>query len=598
MKLSKLYSNNSEIFESVKFSSGLNVVVAEIRLPENKNKDTHNLGKTTLGKLIDFCLLSKKHEDFFLFKHKELFKDFIFFIEIKLSDNTFITVRRSLKNASKISFKKEDIGNQDFSFLPDAMWDHLDIPFETAKELLDSLLDLRALKPFSYRQSVSYLIRSQDDFTDVFHPKRFVSKHSTWKPYLAHILGFNEQLIIEHYKKEDLLEEKQKTDKILASQLSVKPDELSKIEGMLLLKREEIENKQKLLDSFDFDIQDKEKTKQLVDDIDFQLADLNSKRYYLLQSKKKIDVTLSEEEILFNPAEADQLFRESQIYFAGQIKKDFEQLVEFNSSITKERKKYLMDESKEIEEELKNINPKIDKLNIERRQVLSFLTETDIFNKYRKFSDELVNLKADITHLENQKQEIQRLQNLRKDIRVFIGQKEDLETLIEENYQKNTLDKNSIFSLIRIFFNEIIEEVIGRKALLNVALNNEYHLIFSVEVLDEIGVVTSADQGTSYQKLLCIAFDMAVARVYAAQKFPHFIFHDGVFESLDDRKKENLLHVIRRYTENFDIQQIITLIDSDLPVSKNYKNIFNESEIILCLHDENIRGQLFKMKSW
>lgn len=48
MKLSKLYANKSELFEPITFVSGLNVVLAEIRLPENKKKDTHNLGKTTL----------------------------------------------------------------------------------------------------------------------------------------------------------------------------------------------------------------------------------------------------------------------------------------------------------------------------------------------------------------------------------------------------------------------------------------------------------------------------------------------------------------------------------------------------------------------
>ena len=33
------------------------VVLAEIRVPENRQLDTHNLGKSTVGELIDFCLL-------------------------------------------------------------------------------------------------------------------------------------------------------------------------------------------------------------------------------------------------------------------------------------------------------------------------------------------------------------------------------------------------------------------------------------------------------------------------------------------------------------------------------------------------------------
>lgn len=136
MKISKLYTNKENIFEPIAFNNGLNVVFAEIQLPENKDKDTHNLGKTTLGRLIDFCLLSKKNKDFFLFRN-ELFNDFIFFIEIQLLDGSYLTIRREVREASKISFKKYTIGKQDFVSLPNSEWDHLNIAFEPAKKLLD-----------------------------------------------------------------------------------------------------------------------------------------------------------------------------------------------------------------------------------------------------------------------------------------------------------------------------------------------------------------------------------------------------------------------------------------------------------------------------
>ena len=69
MKLSKLYCNLSDLFGPIDFREGLNVVLAEIRLPKNKDKDTHNLGKTTLGKVIDYCFLAGRDKEFFLFKH-------------------------------------------------------------------------------------------------------------------------------------------------------------------------------------------------------------------------------------------------------------------------------------------------------------------------------------------------------------------------------------------------------------------------------------------------------------------------------------------------------------------------------------------------
>lgn len=563
-----------------------------------KKKDTHNLGKTTLGRLLDFCLLSKRDDKFFLFKHFDLFKDFVFFLELELRDGSFVTVRRGVEEATKISFKKHYANYQNFAAFKEQEWDHLNMPFDRAKDLLDGVLDWCALKPWSYRKGLGYLLRSQDDFRDIFQLRKFASAHADWKPYLAHILGFQAALIDKHYKKEEELAEKQSTAQTIQAELGGSVEDISKIEGILLLKQKEAEKKQRLLDAFDFRTQDKEKTKQLVDDIDERIAALNSERYSLSQNRKKILASLAEEEILFDPDEAQLLFKEAGILFEGQIKKDFGQLIAFNRAITDERRAYLQEELAEIEVELKRVNTELGVLGKRRSDMLSFLSGTDVFAKYKQVADDLVILKADITSLERQRVFLHRLQELRAEIRILTEEKGRLQTQIEEDVEKQNSDGESLFSTIRLFFSEIVEDVIDRKALLSVSPNNKGHLDFKVEILDESGNATSADLGHTYRKLLCVAFDMAVIRAHLHEKFPRFVFHDGIFESLDDRKKENLLTVIRRYT-SLGLQHVITLIDSDLPLRANEKaQVFDESEVILALHDEGKQGRLFKMSAW
>jgi uncharacterized protein YydD (DUF2326 family) len=267
MKLSRLYSNKPDVFEPVDFAAGLNVVLAEIRLPENFKKDTHNLGKTTLGRLLDFGFLQKRDDSFFLFKHLELFGNFVFFLEIELADGSFVTVRRGVEEASKISFKAHVARHQDLSLLAISAWDHIEVPFDRAKDLLDGLLDWRAVNPWSYRKGLGYLLRAQEDYREVFQLRKFASKHADWKPFLAHILGFDSKLVERHYEKEDALEKKQASAQTIKSELGGSIDDTSKIEGILLLKQNESEKKQKLLDAFDFRAQDKVKTKDLVEDI-------------------------------------------------------------------------------------------------------------------------------------------------------------------------------------------------------------------------------------------------------------------------------------------------------------------------------------------
>ena len=179
-------------------------------------------------------------------------------------------------------------------------------------------------------------------------------------------------------------------------------------------------------------------------------------------------------------------------------------------------------------------------------------------------ADELVTLRADITSFERQRASMHRLQALRTEIRVLSEECSHLQSAIEADVERQNSDKDSRFSAIRVYFSEVVEDVIDHKALLSVSPNREGHLEFKAEILDEAGNATSADMGHTYRKLLCIAFDLAVLRAHLDEKFPRFVYHDGVFESLDNRKKENLLTVIRQYAD-LGLQPIITLIDSDLP---------------------------------
>ena len=61
------------------------------------------------------------------------------------------------------------------------------MPIDRAKEILDGLLDWRAIKPWAYRKGLGYLLRSQDDYKSVFQLGRHQSKHGDWKPFLAHV---------------------------------------------------------------------------------------------------------------------------------------------------------------------------------------------------------------------------------------------------------------------------------------------------------------------------------------------------------------------------------------------------------------------------
>ncbi|MCP1850138.1 MULTISPECIES: DUF2326 domain-containing protein [unclassified Bradyrhizobium] len=107
---------------------------------------------------------------------------------------------------------------------------------------------------------------------------------------------------------------------------------------------------------------------------------------------------------------------------------------------------------------------------------------------------------------------------------------------------------------------------------------------------------TSSQKGTSYKKLVCALFDLALLKVYEDVDFFHFVYHDGIFEALDDRKKLALLEVVREQTATKKTQYIMTLIASDLPrIEEKSPPTFSPDEIILRLHDDGADGLLLKM---
>lgn len=100
-------------------------------------------------------------------------------------------------------------------------------------------------------------------------------------------------------------------------------------------------------------------------------------------------------------------------------------------------------------------------------------------------------------------------------------------------------------------------------------------------------------RGVTYRKLLCIAFDLALILAHDGEGFPAFVYHDDALGSLDNRKRENLRDVMRSRADR-GVQQVVTVIDSDLPS----EDFFDDDEIILRLHDDGDAGRLFKMPEW
>ncbi|MDR1873136.1 MAG: DUF2326 domain-containing protein [Deltaproteobacteria bacterium] len=565
MKLSKLYSNSPHIFKPIVFNDGVNVIMAEHMLLENLNKNNKNLKKSFLGFILDFTLLSNKDINLFLSKNYKIFDPLVFFLEIKVDNANYITIKRSVAEPSKICFKTRPTPLQDFSDPPLEDWDRQDLSLDQAIEELNGLLDFQSARPWNYRAALFNSIHARRDIHDIFKKSlKLHSKHINSIPLQACLLGFNAYLILKLYEKEDKLQELLIKENELREKVQLFLYNLgyTDIEGLLLLKSDEVARQQKLLDAFDFSEPDYERTINLADNIDVRIAELNNERYSLNFNLNKIKSSLESGQILFSPEKAKLLFEEAGVLFAGQIKKDFETLIAFNRAITEERQKYLQVEFAEIKTKLQNIDTELIILNKKRSDILSFITEKDSFKKYKKLSNELVTLRSDLAILDEKRIHIRGLADLRKEIKIIKAEINALKESVNDDIYIHKSNNTSIYSQIRLYFSEIIENVLSRKAILSVLINKAGHLKFRGSMLNESGSSIVPTNRSPYRKLFRVAFDLAVLRSRIHEKFPRFVFYDGVFESLNPQKKEKLLLEFGRQAD-LGLQPIIINLDSD-----------------------------------
>lgn len=587
MKLSKIYSNDNR-FKTIEFNEGFNLIVGRITCKNDLKKDSHNLGKTILIDLIDFLLLKKINQKHFLKKHEKHFLNHVFFLELKLNNGNYITIKRAVKNNTKISIKLHDSPNQ--NFVNELEWDYADLaltskkPEENPKNILNNLLGFDILSDFDYRKSVNYFFRTQNDYQDVFKLFKFKGKDFSWKPLLMELLGFDKSYILNKYQLIEDEETQRKFIKNMEKTYSVNTSKIDKIKSLISIRESERDNLIEKSNEFDFNENDLKSSNNLIDNIEPRIADLNSKRYDLNYEINKINESLKADSN-YNLDEILELYNEVKIYFGSQIKKEYSELIEFNNKITTERNKYLKETLKEKEEVLKEINQELDKLNVKRKDILNAIKEYDSFKKFKGYQKEIVNLEIEIENLKNE------LNNIDK-IKVENQQLLKIEDSIKEcnkkiEYIVYNNENNSIYENIKKDFYISLKEIIDKQGLISISINKNGNVDFNCEILNLDNEVTSEAKGYTYKKILCACFDIAIIKNYINKSFYRCTYHDGCLESLDPRKQQKYLDWIRKQCEEYNIQYILTAIDSDIPCK------VSKQEVVLNLYDDNSEGTLF-----
>ncbi|MBU3014956.1 DUF2326 domain-containing protein [Poseidonibacter lekithochrous] len=203
MKISKLYSNNDD-FKTIVFDKGINFILS----------DSNGVGKSSLFKLIDFCLLGDKH-----FLGHEHFKDYIFYIELQIASNRYITIKRPTKSGKNIELK---ITKQK-SMLTDEKDFNKKGSLGIAKSFFENKVNYSINK---FRTYITYFLRDESNQNDAFILNKHTALHEIeYKTVISNLIGIDGRKIRKKYELDEII----KKEDIDSSTLKTAQDELAKV---------------------------------------------------------------------------------------------------------------------------------------------------------------------------------------------------------------------------------------------------------------------------------------------------------------------------------------------------------------------------------
>jgi uncharacterized protein YydD (DUF2326 family) len=602
MKLVRLYSNRPSVFLPIEFNgivdTDLSVIFARITRPKDSRRDSHNLGKTILISLIDFLLLKGVDDsNSFLIKHLDRFSEFVFFLEVLTPGGAFVTIRRAVEAPTRISLKRHGSDIPDLTLAGKEDWDHFDIALDTAREILDSYLDLSIITGWGYRKGVSYFLRTQADYHDYFQISKFQKgQDSHWKPYLAHLLGLNSSNVKRKYELDAEIDNLERMKEERQAEVQIGEEDFSRFTAQLEVKRSELAILSEQLESFDFSQEESRVNKEVVDDVERRIAGLNDQIY-----KHTYDISLMKESLAqkveFRLEAVKQIYDETATYLSAELLKDYSELVTFNRKLTHERNVLLRQQVKALEAEVSEMRGELSTLNTKRIEYLRILRNADTFKKFKALQRILSQNQADVVYMEGQIERLGRVRDIARQVRTVELTRQELVNQITTDVES----PGSTSKRVSVEFHNLVRRVLNLDGEFYVTLNRSDNLEFKIDTKlnTKNAPVSSQSEGTSYKKLLCALFDIALLVVMADKPFYHFVYHDGILEGLDPRKRRVLLDLLREIAGKYKIQYILSSIDSDLPRDEKDNRIeFPSKEIVLELSDQGARGRLFRMNEF
>ena len=568
-----IISTPRKVIRTIEFHKGLNLIVDDTPTI-NTQLTGNNVGKTTVLKLIDFCLGGEASEIYTDFEDKksvyEDVKNFLIEQEVLITliltedldsfnkskqiiiERNFLPRSRAIRNINGEPILEKDFENKLMSLL---------IPNQKSE------------KP-TFRQIISHNIRYKDE--NINNTLKTLSKYTSDSEYetlYLFLLGCNfnngakRQAILTKLKQEENYKnrlEKNQSKESYEIALTILDDEIL-----------ELDNKKKTFninENFEKDLDKLNKIKYRINKISSEVIKLSIRKDLIEEAKENIENSTTNIDL----KQLKSLYDEAKLNVSG-IQKTFEDLVNYHNTMIVEKLKFITEDLPSLNEKIKLENIELNKLLEEEKTMSKKIAKSASFEELEKTItniNEKYRLKGEyentISYINEVEENIKRLKNELSNIDNYLFSNEFKELL---KLQIKKFNK---------FFSTVSNELYGESYVLGFSeeTNKKNQTIYKFSSFN-LNISSGKKQG----EILC--FDLAYILFADSEKIPclHFLLNDK-----KELMHDNQLLKVADFVKKNNIQLIISILKDKLP-----ENLVDKSNIVIELSQNK---KLFRIEEF
>ncbi|HHV2916670.1 TPA: DUF2326 domain-containing protein [Escherichia coli] len=552
MRLNKLIIlKNDSLVREVTFKDGLNLIVNK----RTSGKDSGNsVGKSTLSRVLDYLFMSSGHD---IYHDAEFGKDIPEIVSL-INNNVlkFSLDFNTVENKKAVILRIISIDDKNSKyFLNDVEVDKKQYSEFIAQAVFGLTTDKPSLRNVSHK-----FIRNTND--KMQKTLNFLHGNTTPDVYdllYLFLFGFNGLPLIKKKGDFNKVIKKQKT--YLAAYRN--PNRETVLAKMIKPLKKEIAEAERNIKNFDFKDSHDESLKKLseiqknISDYSLSYASLNMRvrniEESILSLKNNI-IQLVENDLM-------EIYNSAGIYFNGELKRTYEEMVLFHNDIIKNKISFLESELLKKKEEIETVNKKINDLHEQESSLFRTIKEPETLKSINQLFNKLTELRENLASIESN---LSRINDTNALIKSLEDSREKL--LLEIELAVQGLEKN--IEIFNEFFGDLTKEIYGERYIFDLSFD-----VDKGKCNFDISCVTPNSNGGK-KKGEITAFDLAYIKFVDKIKLkrPTFVIHDSI-EDVD----VNQIRDIFFEANNINGQYIVSILSDKFSEDADMKMMMSNS---------------------